>query len=168
MKATDHRGSTQISLSVMSSRSRASISEVERREFFRVLGGGILVAVALAEAGAQESGRGGERGRGPAPDLAAWLHIDEQGRITVYTGKTEIGQNIRRRSHRRSATSSARRSSISLVMADTDLVPFDAGTFGSLTTPRMAPQLARAAATAREMLIERPQPPGRRIARRSR
>ncbi len=40
-------------------------------------------------------------------------------------------------------------------MADTDLVPFDQGTFGSLSTPRMAPVLARAAATAREMLIDR-------------
>jgi nicotinate dehydrogenase subunit B len=130
--------------------------EVERREFFRVLGGGILVAVALAEAGAQESGRGGEQGRGPAPDLAAWLHIDEQGRITVYTGKIEIGQNIRTSLAQTVGDElGASITSISLVMADTDLVPFDAGTFGSLTTPRMAPQLARAAATAREMLIER-------------
>jgi CO/xanthine dehydrogenase Mo-binding subunit len=157
MKAMDHRGSTQIEPERYELEEPIKyLFEVERREFFRVLGGGILVAVALAEAGAQESGRGGEQGRGPAPDLAAWLHIDEQGRITVYTGKTEIGQNIR--------TSLAQTvgdelgapiTSISLVMADTDLVPFDAGTFGSLTTPRMAPQLARAAATAREMLIER-------------
>jgi isoquinoline 1-oxidoreductase len=38
-------------------------------------------------------------------------------------------------------------------MADTDLTPFDLGTFGSLTTPRMAPQLRKAAAAARETLI---------------
>jgi isoquinoline 1-oxidoreductase len=130
--------------------------EVERREFFRLLGGGLIVTVTLAEAVAQESGRGGEQGRGPAPDLAAWLHIDEQGRVTVYTGKTEIGQNIRTSLAQTVADElGAPMTSISLVMADTDLVPFDAGTFGSLTTPRMAPQLARAAATAREMLIER-------------
>jgi isoquinoline 1-oxidoreductase len=41
-----------------------------------------------------------------------------------------------------------------MLMADTDLTPYDAGTFGSQTTPRMAPQLARAAATAREMLLD--------------
>jgi isoquinoline 1-oxidoreductase len=41
-----------------------------------------------------------------------------------------------------------------MVMADTDLTPFDQGTFGSQTTPRMAPVLARAAATAREMLVD--------------
>ncbi len=44
--------------------------------------------------------------------------------------------------------------SIKLVMGDTDLVPFDAGTFGSRTTPSMAPQLRRAAAAAREALLD--------------
>jgi isoquinoline 1-oxidoreductase len=44
--------------------------------------------------------------------------------------------------------------SIAMVMADTDKTPYDAGTFGSQTTPRMAPQLARAAAAAREILID--------------
>jgi len=38
-------------------------------------------------------------------------------------------------------------------MGDTGLVPFDMGTFGSRTTPTMAPQLRKAAAAAREMLI---------------
>ena len=37
-------------------------------------------------------------------------------------------------------------------MADTALVPYDMGTFGSRTTPTMAPQVRRAAATAREVL----------------
>ena len=40
--------------------------------------------------------------------------------------------------------------SIPMVMGDTDLVPWDAGTFGSRTTPTMGPQLRAAAATARE------------------
>jgi nicotinate dehydrogenase subunit B len=88
--------------------------------------------------------------------VSSWVHIDERGHVTGYTGKTEIGQNIR--------TSLAQAIAdelrvpldrVSLVMADTDLVPFDQGTFGSLSTPRMAPQLARAAAAAREMLIDR-------------
>ena len=39
-------------------------------------------------------------------------------------------------------------------MGDTDLTPFDMGTFGSRTTPTMAPQLRKAAAAAREMLID--------------
>jgi isoquinoline 1-oxidoreductase len=39
-------------------------------------------------------------------------------------------------------------------MADTQLVPFDGGTAGSMTTPRMAPQLRRVAAAAREYLLD--------------
>ena len=45
-------------------------------------------------------------------------------------------------------------SSIRMVMGDTALTPFDMGTFGSQTTPRMWPQIRKAAATAREMLID--------------
>ena len=39
-------------------------------------------------------------------------------------------------------------------MADTDLTPFDAGTFGSRTTPDMAVQLHRVGAAAREALLD--------------
>ncbi|MFZ0688380.1 MAG: molybdopterin cofactor-binding domain-containing protein, partial [Acidobacteriaceae bacterium] len=44
--------------------------------------------------------------------------------------------------------------SITMVMGDTDLVPWDMGTFGSRSTPTMGPQLRTMAMTAREMLIE--------------
>ena len=114
-----------------------------------------VVMVAAADLLAQESGRARPQGGADAPELAAWLHIDENGRVTVYTGKVEIGQNIRT-SLAQTVADELRvpLASITMVMADTDLTPFDQGTFGSQTTPRMAPQLARAAATAREMLID--------------
>lgn len=129
--------------------------DLERRDFLRIFGavGGGLLVVSSLPASAQESGRGGSSR--VSPELNAWLHIDERGGITAFTGKTEIGQNIR--------TSLAQTvadelgvpvTSVKMLMADTDLTPYDAGTFGSQTTPRMAPQLARAAATAREMLID--------------
>jgi len=130
--------------------------EVERREFIRLLsalGGGLLV-VASVHGEEQESGRGGQQR--VSNDVSAWIHVDEKGHVTGYTGKTEIGQNIR--TSLAQAIADELRvplSSVSLVMADTDLVPFDQGTFGSQSTPRMAPQLARAAAGAREMLIDR-------------
>ena len=38
-------------------------------------------------------GRGGRGGR--AQEIGAWLHIGEDGAVTVYTGKVEVGQNIR-------------------------------------------------------------------------
>jgi isoquinoline 1-oxidoreductase len=134
--------------------------EIERRDFLRVftaMGGGLLVVAALPDAPAaapQETGRGGQ-GRAGAGDLASWIHISETGLVTVFTGKVEIGQNIRT-SLGQTVGDELRvpLSAIALVMADTDLTPFDQGTFGSRTTPTMAPVLARAAATAREMLVD--------------
>jgi len=127
----------------------------DRREFLRLLGGGILVGIMLPSAEAQESGgRWRERGGSDVPrTLGAWLHIDENGAVTVYTGKVEMGQNIR--TSLAQAVGDELRTpvnAIRMVMGDTDLTPFDMGTFGSMSTPRMAPQLRRAGAAARELL----------------
>jgi nicotinate dehydrogenase subunit B len=132
--------------------------ELDRRDFLKTVGGGIVVCLLLNDAPAQPPGQGG-RGRGFGgglpQELGAWLHIDEQGAVTVYTGKVEVGQNIRT-----SLTQVVAEElhlaveSIRLVMADTDLVPFDMGTFGSNSTPGMAPQLQRVAAAARELLLD--------------
>jgi isoquinoline 1-oxidoreductase len=87
--------------------------------------------------------------------VGGWLHIDEQGRITGYTGKVEIGQNIRTSLGQAIADElSAPLSQVSMVMGDTDRTPFDIGTVGSFTTPQIAPQLRRAASVARTMLVE--------------
>jgi isoquinoline 1-oxidoreductase len=129
--------------------------EVDRREFMRLFGGGLVVVAAASDLLAQESGRGRGQGTPPPPEISAWIHIDEDGRVRVSTGKVEIGQNIRT-SLAQTVADELRVpiASITMVMADTDRTPFDQGTFGSLTTPRMAPQLARAAAAAREILID--------------
>jgi isoquinoline 1-oxidoreductase len=89
-------------------------------------------------------------------EISAWLHVDEEGRVTAYTGKVEVGQNVRT-SLTQVVAEELRvpLGSIRLVMGDTQLTPFDAGTFGSRTTPDMARQLRRAAAAARELLIDR-------------
>src|SRR5207245_11619327 len=42
---------------------------------------------------------------------------------------------------------------IELVMGDTQLTPFDMGTFGSRTTPTMNLQLRKVSAAARDLLI---------------
>lgn len=133
---------------------RPYLFELERRDFLRVLGGGLVVVAAVPRLLGQESGRGAQ-GRGETAELSAWLHIDQRGQATGYTGKTEIGQNIRT-SLAQAIADELRLplEAVSLVMADTDLTPYDAGTFGSQSTPRMGRQLSRAAATAREMLID--------------
>jgi len=124
---------------------------VDRRDFIGLLGGGLLIAFS---AGAQESGRRG-RGQAVPADLDAWLHIAEDGAVTICTGKTEVGQNIRTSLSQAAAEElHCPIAAIKLVMADTALVPYDMGTFGSRTTPTMAPQVRRAAATAREALLD--------------
>ena len=109
------------------------------------------------EAEAQPPGgrRGGAGGGAVPQDLGAWLHIGEDGRVSVFTGKAEVGQNIRT-SLTQAVAEELRvpAGSITMVMADTQLTPFDAGTFGSRTTPDMSRRLRRTAAAAREALID--------------
>jgi isoquinoline 1-oxidoreductase len=123
--------------------------EIARRDFFKALGGGLCVALLLKDADAQ-----GNRPRLPQ-EIGAWLHIAENGAITVFTGKVEVGQNIRTSLTQVVAEElRAPVAAIKLVMGDTDLTPFDQGTFGSRTTPDMVPQLRKMAAAARETLLD--------------
>jgi len=128
----------------------------DRRDFIKTLGGGLLVLLVTPRLEGQESGRArGSDDRLPV-DVNAWLHIADTGAVTAFTGKVEVGQNIRT-----SLTQAVAEElhvpleSISLVMGDTSRVPFDMGTFGSRTTPTMNLQLRRAAAAARHALTTR-------------
>ncbi len=127
--------------------------QLDRRDFLRVLGGGLLICLREPSAWAQESGRA-SGGHDLPKDISAWLHIAADGQVKAFTGKVEVGQNIR--------TSLAQQvaeelrvpfDAITMVMGDTDLVPWDMGTFGSRTTPTMGPELRTMAAAARRMLI---------------
>jgi len=128
--------------------------ETNRREFFKFFGAGIFVVCAASKASAlQESGRGG-RGENLPQEIDAWLHIGEKGDVTVFTGKVEVGQNIRTSLSQAVAEElEVPLTCVRLVMGDTQLVPFDMGTFGSRTTPVMNLQLRRVSAAARDALI---------------
>ena len=128
--------------------------QFDRRDFLRLFGGGLFVGLASASSWTQEPGRSFGAHELPK-DLSAWLHIAADSRVRVFTGKVEVGQNIR--------TSLAQLvaeelrvpfDSIEMVMGDTALTPYDMGTFGSRTTPTMGPQLRTMAVAARLMLIE--------------
>jgi len=129
--------------------------DLDRRDFFKLLGGGLLVGVAAGRVIAQESGGGAHRGHELPKALDSWLHIDESGQVTSFTGKVEVGQNVR--------TSLAQQvaeelrvplSSVRMLMGDTELTPYDMGTFGSRTTPQMGTQLRTVAVSARTVLIQ--------------
>jgi isoquinoline 1-oxidoreductase len=126
---------------------------MKRRDFFAVMGGGVVVMLVDDDVYAQESGRGGRRD--VPQNLSAWLHIGETGIVTVYSGKVEVGQNARTSLTQAVAEElRAPVASIRMVLADTDLTPFDNGTVGSQTTPQMWPVIRRAAAAARETLVD--------------
>jgi len=132
--------------------------ELARRDFFKVLGAGIAVfAIAKDAMAVQESAPGHRSFHNEElpKDISAWLHVGEDGSITGFTGKAEIGQNIRTELAQTIADElRVPFESVRMVMADTALTPFDAGTFGSRTTPTMTPQLRRVAAAARDILVE--------------
>jgi len=129
---------------------------LDRREFIKLFGGGIVILVSTrdAEALLQETRR--RRFRPELPeDFNAFLRIGEDGRVSCFTGKIEMGQGV--------ITSLAQMladelevsfSSVDMVMGDTDLCPWDMGTFGSMTTRFFGPPLREAAAKARAVLME--------------
>ncbi len=129
--------------------------EPDRRDFFRIVGGGIAVFLVLRGESAYPQARESTSGFfEPLPkNVGAWLHIGADDQITVYTGKAEMGQNIRTSLTQAVAEElRAPVGSIRLVMADTELTPFDMGTFGSRTTPQMGTQLRKVASVARDVL----------------
>jgi nicotinate dehydrogenase subunit B len=131
--------------------------DLDRRDFFKFLGAGIVVVSVLKPAiAAQESGGGRQRrGESLPQEIDAWLHLGDNGKVTVYTGKVEVGQNIRTSLSQAVAEElHVPIERIELVMGDTQLTPFDMGTFGSRTTPTMNLQLRKVAAAAREALVE--------------
>jgi len=132
-----------------------SLLEHDRREFLKLVGGGIIVLMTFDPAAAAQR-EGGFAGRHELPhDFNAFLRIGEDGRVTGFTGKIEMGQGV--------ITSLAQMladelavplDAVHMVMGDTDLCPWDMGTFGSMTTRFFGPALRAAAAEAKAVLIE--------------
>ncbi|HKW96253.1 MAG TPA: molybdopterin cofactor-binding domain-containing protein [Bryobacteraceae bacterium] len=128
--------------------------DLTRRDFLAALGGGVLVVCVVDDVQAQESGRRSHHGDARPQVISAWLHIGGDGAVTVFTGKAEMGQNIRTSLSQAVAEElHVPLEGVKLLMADTDRTPYDMGTFGSRTTPTMSPELRRAAAAAREAII---------------
>jgi nicotinate dehydrogenase subunit B len=126
--------------------------QVNRRQLFEHLGAGLLVLVMSESALAQ---RENQAQRESPSDCSAWLHLGEDGVLTVFSGKVEVGQNVRTLLSQAVAEElHLPIERIRLVLGDTALTPYDAGTFGSRSTPAMIPLIRRAALAAREQLLE--------------
>lgn len=126
--------------------------QMNRRKFFNVLGSGLAITFSVANSlGAELMGNA----KDAEDQVSAWIHIGENGIVTVYTGKAEVGQNIRTSLAQIVAEElEVTLDKIDMIMGDTALTPYDRGTFGSRSIPYMGPQLRKAAASAREYLID--------------
>ncbi len=90
----------------------------------------------------------------PLVERYTWLTVGDDGRVTLFAGKVEYGQNIRTGLAVEVADElRVPLTDLDVVLGDTDRVPWDMGTFGSQSTARVGWQLRKAAATAREALI---------------
>jgi nicotinate dehydrogenase subunit B len=132
------------------------IQTIDRREFLRLTGTGLLVAYVVdglfgrAELSAFQ-GRGGAT----PTDVNAFLHIGANGRVTCLVGKIEMGQGASTSLPQLAAEElEVPLSMIDVVMGDTDLCPYDAGTWGSLSIRQFGPALRAAAAEAKAVLLQ--------------
>jgi nicotinate dehydrogenase subunit B len=127
---------------------------MKRRSFVKLLGGGIFIffrpwdILNLPESAIQER-------RSLTTDYNAFLQIAEDGTVRCYTGKIEMGQGpITSLPQMMADELNVPLEKIKMVMGDTDLCPWDAGTWGSQTTQTFGPAMRAAAAEARGVLVD--------------
>lgn len=123
---------------------------LSRRHFLELTAAGLVVTIVGPPAFAQQRPARPARG-----SFAARFLLGDDGTITAFTSKVEVGQGSRTQISAAVAEElGVPIDRVQLVMADTALVPNDGGTFGSLTTSRTIPVVRRSAAAAREVLRE--------------
>ena len=129
-------------------------SGLKRRSFLKLLGGGIFIffqpwsTLDLLSAPADQA-------RSLTKDYNAFLHIAEDGIVTCYSGKIEMGQGIITSLPMMMADElNVPLEKVKIVLGDTDLCPYDGGTWGSMTTRGFGPNMRTAAAEARGVLLE--------------
>ncbi|TFG90976.1 MAG: hypothetical protein E4H16_00705 [Candidatus Atribacteria bacterium] len=139
---------------IMESSSSRRPESIERRDFLKYMGGGILI-IFTPIAACRNLSKKSQVSYALPEDFNAFLHIGEDGSVTCFTGKVELGQG--------SMTALAQMmadeidvpfESVKMVMGDTDLCPWDGGTWGSTSIREFGPEMRKAAAEAREVLLE--------------
>lgn len=129
---------------------------LSRREFIKLVGGGIFVFFTPGDPWAmlQEAQRRGFD-RSYPEDFNAYLRIAPDGKVSCFTGKTELGQGVQTSLAQILAEElDVSLESVDTILGDTVLCPWDMGTFGSRTIKYFGPALRQAAAEARAVLIE--------------
>jgi len=136
---------------------------VSRRELLRGgAAGAILFAFAMPLAGCGRGERS-DTGRTPlpphladSPALENWIRITAEGRVTVITGKAELGQGILTACIQIAAEElDIDPARMDIVSADTDRTPDEEYTFGSLSVQHSGMAIRQAAAELRHLLLKR-------------
>jgi nicotinate dehydrogenase subunit B len=129
--------------------------DISRRDFFKSAGSGIFLLFTIGDSLFSGQDRQGRPQRGVPTDFNAFLKIGEDGRVSCYVGKIEMGQGVVTSLGQMLADElDVPLESVDMVMGDTDVCPWDMGTFGSLSTRSFGPSLRMAGAEARQVLIE--------------
>lgn len=126
---------------------------LHRREFIKLLGPGLYFLFSIDDflLGQQPRGMAG----GYPEDFNAYLRIGEDGQVTCYAGKVELGQGVIASLAQMLAEElEVPYASVSMVMGDTKLCPWDGGTNGSRSIKYFGPALRAAGAEARDVLIQ--------------
>jgi nicotinate dehydrogenase subunit B len=133
---------------------------MKRRDFLKTSGALVVSfgAASLAGRVGLAQGQFGTRASHVDPSqLDSWIAIAADGRVTVFTGKSELGQGILTAQAQLVAEElSVPLTRVKVIMSDTDACPDQGTTSGSQSTPTNFNErnLALAAATAREALLE--------------
>jgi len=128
---------------------------LSRRGFLALTGPGLFVFFHAEQLPAlQEPARLPARPGYPA-DFNAYLRINPDGRVTCMVGKVELGQgSMTALAQLLAEELDVNLDAVDMLMGDTDLCPWDMGTFGSLSIRQFGPVLRRAGAEARAVLLQ--------------
>src|SRR5512137_1687932 len=126
---------------------------VDRRAFLKAAGCGLFILIPIRDVAGVEQAGGGQRSY--PDDVNAYLRIGEDGRVTCYSGKIEMGQaNTTALAQMIAEELEVAFESVDMVMGDTRLCPWDGGTNGSRSIKYFGPALRSAGAEAREVLLQ--------------
>jgi nicotinate dehydrogenase subunit B len=129
--------------------------ELTRRDVLALAGSGLFIFLPLEPAAAlQEPARLPGR-QGYPTDFNAYLRVGGDGRVTCLVGKVELGQgSMTALAQLLAEEIDVALDSVDMIMGDTDLCPWDMGTFGSLSVRQFGPVLKAAGAEARAVLLQ--------------
>ncbi len=133
----------------------ATKNGIKRRNFVKLLGGGIFIFFRPWERFGVSGMSLSQQRRRLTGDYNAFLHIAPTGIINCYTGKIEMGQGVITALVQMMADElNVPFEKVNLIMGDTELCPYDEGTWGSLTIRQFGPAMRVALAEAKAVLVE--------------